>query len=129
MREWPTEWSVAGASEGTGTYYLITYSVTGTGATIYVNDGTAATGGLTQTVSYTGTPLLEGASSFITIGNQNGSEQFSGQIDDVRIYNRALSAADVQQLYATGTPEPGSLSLMVLGAGGLLAHRRRMRSR
>ena len=29
-------------------------------------------------------------------------ELFNGAIDDVRIYNRALSAADVAQLYASG---------------------------
>ena len=28
---------------------------------------------------------------------------FTGTIDDVRIYNRALSAAEVQQLYKLGT--------------------------
>lgn len=109
----------------TGSWYLITYTVGVNGAKIYVNDGTAATGGLTQTVSYTGTPLLEGTSSLITIGNQNGSEQFTGTIDDVRIYNRALTASDVQELYATGVPEPTGMALLVAAGAGLLGARRR----
>ncbi|MDZ8052907.1 MAG: LamG-like jellyroll fold domain-containing protein [Aulosira sp. ZfuCHP01] len=36
---------------------------------------------------------------------------FSGQIDDVRIYNRALSAADIASLAQLGTPNPGVISL------------------
>jgi len=32
-----------------------------------------------------------------------GGQYFSGTIDDVRIYNRALSAAEVKQLYKLGT--------------------------
>jgi hypothetical protein len=38
---------------------------------------------------------------------------FKGLIDDVRIYNRALSAAEVAQLYAI--PEPATLILLGLG--------------
>jgi hypothetical protein len=35
-----------------------------------------------------------------TIGSQSGIRFFNGAIDDVRIYNRALSTNEVQQLYA-----------------------------
>jgi hypothetical protein len=31
-----------------------------------------------------------------------GGQQFTGAIDDVRIYNRALSAQEVQALYSMG---------------------------
>ena len=31
-------------------------------------------------------------------GNFDGSEQFTGQLDEVRIYDRALSAAEITQL-------------------------------
>src|ERR1019366_4340647 len=35
-----------------------------------------------------------------TIGAANGAYFFNGQVDEVRIYNRALSSNDVAQLYA-----------------------------
>ena len=41
--------------------------------------------------------------SDLTIGDYSaGGEDFNGMIDDVRIYNRALSAAEVKQLYNLG---------------------------
>ena len=47
-------------------------------------------------------------------------------IDDVRVYNRALSANEVQTLYATERiPEPSALSLIAIGLGGLAMMRRR----
>jgi len=45
---------------------------------------------------YTQTPILPSA---FTIGSSTGIRFFSGGIDDVRIYNRALSASEVQRLY------------------------------
>jgi hypothetical protein len=37
------------------------------------------------------------------IRSQEGFGYFPGTIDDVRIYNRALTAAEVKQLYKLGT--------------------------
>jgi hypothetical protein len=34
--------------------------------------------------------------------NANGAEYFPGSLDDVRVYNRALSAAEIKQLYQLG---------------------------
>ncbi len=44
---------------------------------------------------------------------------FDGAIDDVRIYNRALSQAEVASL----VPEPGTMSLLALGGLALLKRR------
>ena len=56
---------------------------------------------------------LEGATENITI-------------DDVRVYDRALSVNEVQTLYATeSVPEPSALSLLAVGLGGLAILRRR----
>jgi hypothetical protein len=38
--------------------------------------------------------------SAFTIGSATGIRFFNGMIDDVRIYNRALSAAEIQAIYA-----------------------------
>ncbi len=46
---------------------------------------------------------------------------FDGSIDDVRIYNRALSSAEVSELYSI--PEPATL--LLLGLGGLILRKRK----
>ena len=46
---------------------------------------------------------------------------FKGAIDDVRIYDRALSSEEVGQLYTV--PEPATMIL--LGLGGLLIRKRK----
>jgi prepilin-type N-terminal cleavage/methylation domain-containing protein len=38
----------------------------------------------------------------VAIGRTDGVEYFAGSIDDVRIYNRALSNAEIQSLYTAG---------------------------
>ena len=54
------------------------------------------------------------------------SETYFGMIDDIRIYNRALSSNEVSTLYATeSVPEPSALSLLAIGLGGLAMMRRR----
>jgi hypothetical protein len=37
----------------------------------------------------------DNAAHVVTIGNMHGSNPFSGMIDEVRVYNQALSAAQV----------------------------------
>ena len=60
----------------------------------------------------------------LRIGSYTGtSENFQGFIDDVRIYNRVLSAGDIAQLSVI--PEPATGLLVVLG--GLVLMRRRLR--
>ena len=47
---------------------------------------------------------------------------FDGSIDDVRIYNRALSSGEVQQLY--NIPEPATIALFCLGIAALRNRRK-----
>ncbi len=48
----------------------------------------------------------------LTIGNSGGFEPFIGKIDDVGIWNRALSASEIQQLYqATLNTAPKNIQL------------------
>jgi glucose/arabinose dehydrogenase len=73
-----------------------THQVTG-----YSNGAVSATSG------YSTEP---GTSSYnLNIGrNPDSSQQFKGLIDEVRVYDRALTAAEVQELYAQmGPPAPG----------------------
>ncbi len=72
--------------------------------------------------------------TFTRLGRQFDpfTEFFDGAIDDVRIYDRALSGGEVAGLagVTTSTPEPTSLALCGTGAAFLLAlGRRRKRER
>ncbi|MFZ2725675.1 MAG: LamG domain-containing protein [Methylococcaceae bacterium] len=52
-------------------------------------------------------PNISRSSNFL--GNNNWNEQFYGLLDDVRIWNRALSSSEIAQLYSDDTPLAGNL--------------------
>ena len=91
----------ADTSTGTitaGTWHLITVTYdTSSGAKIYID------GALDTTISAFNTALDTAAGSPTTIGYTDHSKVYlDGEMDDVRIYNRALSASEVKQLYNLG---------------------------
>ena len=50
------------------------------------------------------TPGLSNANANFLVGlHKSGAQEWDGLLDDVRIYNRALSPAEIQQLYKLGT--------------------------
>jgi hypothetical protein len=61
-------------------------------------------GVLGATWTFTGTPLLMSPTQELRIGNCSGTEYMNGMIDEVRIYNRALSPGEVAGL--VGRPGP-----------------------
>lgn len=76
-----------------GMWKFVCVSYSGTVAVLYGNGAQLAT-------STVGWDLLR---SVAYIGRQvNGGEYWSGLIDDVRLYNRALSASEVQALFLGG---------------------------
>ena len=94
---------------GSWTHLAMTYD--GTSVRLYVN------GTLTTTTAAPGS--LASSSGVLRIGGNNiWGEYFSGLIDEVRLYNRALSAAEIQQDMASSiTPSdsqpptaPGNLA-------------------
>lgn len=70
-------------------------------------DGTPQTNLYGNTGFTVGVPATSGFST--TLGRQglNNAAYFSGSLDDVRIYNRALSASEIQQLYTSASPKYG----------------------
>lgn len=90
---------------------LITATYDGTTMSMYVN------GVLVKQQAYA-SPIYTGADN-LYIGSINTTSNFSGTIDDARIYNRALSAAEIQRLYqqGTGSHMGSSLNPGTLGQG------------
>jgi hypothetical protein len=78
----------------TNTWTHLTYTYDGANMRMYVN------GTLVRTVARTGNIVLSTGPLRIG-GNAGWGEYFTGLIDDVRVYNRALSLAEVQADMAT----------------------------
>ena len=60
-------------------------------------------------LSTTATRALEadGATHVVTLGNMHGSNPFSGLLDELRIYNRVLTLAEIQTDRTTPDLPPG----------------------
>jgi len=79
-------------------WYFVGFTFAGGTVTVYVNG--VAVAGSTQTGSIPAT-LYQGAAP-VTIGRSGGAGYAAGRIDEVRLYNRALSADEIKQLYRMG---------------------------
>ncbi len=75
-----------------GQWSHVAFVYDGNFLTAYLNGVAGTPTPATGTVTY-------GASDVLKIGKSSGVSYFSGIIDDVRIYNRALSASDMLTLY------------------------------
>ncbi len=85
---------------GTGWHHIAyTYDDAANVHRLYLDGALVATGTTTASISYT-----RGADSFIgKHGNAGTSMDFTGQIDDARIYNRALSGTEIATLAASNS--------------------------
>lgn len=74
-------------------WYHLTGSYDGSTIRLYINGTVVDSGSTTKTLQYTGTNSY--------IGHDGGGQElwYDGNIDDVRIYDRALSPTEVRQLY------------------------------
>jgi hypothetical protein len=105
IRQGSTQYSTAGTSQvatNTWTHLAATYNATN--LRLFVNGVQVSSIARTGNLGVSGNPLRIG-------GNNIWSEWFNGLIDEVRVYNRALSAAEIQN--DMNTP---------IGGGALLAH-------
>ena len=69
---------------------------------VYTNNGSSGKfyqdGVLFNTIASTGNPILSGNAAFGRM-NHPSNDAFNGKLDDIAIWNRALSNCEVQQLY------------------------------
>jgi hypothetical protein len=77
----------------TSTWYNAVLVYTSSSATLYIN-------GAQEAVDSSGT-IVSNTNNIYMVRAIGGKQYFSGLVDDVRIYNRALSASEISQLYNT----------------------------
>ena len=97
---WAADLDATGLSTNllNGNWHHVATTYDGTTRRIYLNGAQVAQD----------TPGANGATAGnFRIGSTNNGEYFSGTLDDVAIYNNALSAAQVQALAAGGSPLAG----------------------
>jgi parallel beta-helix repeat protein len=98
---------------GRWTYVALTFESSGSRVVLYINGSEDSSASIAGTLTASGCGLRIGGQSCYAGGT--GSEVFYGTIDDVRLYNRALSASEVLQLYE---PVAGIDPLFADPAGG-----------
>ena len=86
-----TQCNTGGALLQQNIFYHVTATFDGSHINMYVN------GALTNSCGATG--LLAAGKEPLQIGSAANGYYFPGAMDDIRIYNRALSSAEVQQIY------------------------------
>ncbi len=94
------------------TWYLVTETWDGTNVRIYINGSLEATTAAAS-IGYGTTTKNAEIGRYRTYGN------WPGNIDDVRIYNRALSAAEIKALYRE--PHAWSIASNTVGWGARLS--------
>ena len=98
-------------------WHHVAYRGNGTTFEVFIDGSNVAT----ASIAYDGTLLTHDT---LFIGRQGG-ESWNGQLDDFRVYSRALSDTDIVELANTAIPEPSSIALIVLGASLTLLRRRK----
>lgn len=88
---------------GKWSHIAVTLDSTGIGK-LWINSVPAAQDNILQLLPPATEPIRIGQVLYTAAAPYNGAiiDSFNGLIDDVAIYNRALSDAEIQQLYATG---------------------------
>jgi Concanavalin A-like lectin/glucanases superfamily len=104
-------------AEPLGSWIQLVGTIQGGNVGIYINGARVASYSTGLTPFYKGAqPLYIGSEGIVGRGDRS----FRGDVDDVRIYDRALSASDVSELYGQGMTEIPEPTLTTGTAAGLL---------
>ena len=95
-------------------WYHVVLTWNGSSYAVYVDGSESATG------TYSGLTQLNDFADIGNTGNPSWRDQeaFSGVIDDVRIYNRALNADEVLELYNNASDDPTHTVTFIEGGNG-----------
>lgn len=97
-----------------GTFNQVVITKAGSVATMYLNSAVEVQGVASSPTVKPGSSLWIGRSqASIPAGDNPAGYVFHGVLDDVRIYNRALSAQEVKDLYRYESPTPPTVSIKV----------------
>jgi uncharacterized repeat protein (TIGR01451 family) len=83
----------------TNAWHHFAYTYDGAVQAVYLDGALAASSGTAQVIGYDAHPLLLGAD----IDNESPVSFFPGALDEVTIYNRALSSTEIQTVFGAGT--------------------------
>jgi hypothetical protein len=104
-------WIYATTLPANNTWFHVLGTFDGSSLKIYVN------GNLEGTIPFSGT--INDVTSDVSIGNSyaGSSEYFNGIVDEVRIYNRALSEEEIKELYYNGLTNKFNITIGLLNFG------------
>ena len=107
-----TGWGVVPVN--TWTHIAVTVDSTSGTATAYINGVNVGSTPLTPITAFNGSMLYAAAH------NGTGTEPMIGALDDLRFYNRALTASDVTALYNYVDQKPDTVLKAATGSNGLV---------